>query len=353
MVNTNLEQFTVADFVDWDEQKRLKLNPYFQRNSVWTPAAKSYLIDSILCGMPVPKIYLRSSIDLLSRKTIREVVDGQQRVRTILGFANNAFKLSTRSKEYAGQSFDSLDDELKHRFLSYSLSVDQLLNASDEDVLEVFSRLNSYSVRLNPAELRHAEFQGELKWGIVELSKENVSLWQDYGILSLARRARMQDYQLVAEMCQILIQGVVNGGQPRIKKFYSDFDREDFNKEALKARFNDQIQFMTNLFGEAISGTIARPPHFLMLFAATAFLKDGIERGEVGKEIDEIDVTGFAGKDEIISNLVYLGELISGEQDPTQELRKFVEKSSSSTQGIASRKVRFPVFVRALQGEFK
>lgn len=353
MVNTNLEQFTVADFVDWNEQKRLVLNPYFQRNSVWTPAAKSYLIDTILCGMPVPKIYLRSQIDLKSKKTIREIVDGQQRVRTILGFAANKFRLSNRSKEYSGLNFEGLDDDLKHRFLSYSVSVDQLLNASDEDVLEVFSRLNSYSVRLNPAELRHAEFQGELKWGIVELAKENVFLWDEYKIISLARRARMQDYQLVAEMCQILIDGVVTGGQPRIKKFYTDYDREDFDKVSLQNKFNDVVEFMTDLFGDAIENALARPPHFMMLFAAAAYLKVGIPIGEIDPDSIKFRNKKFAGQDDIITNLIYLSDLIDGEQEPPKELRQFVEKSTSSTQSIKSRAVRFPVFIQALQGKFK
>jgi uncharacterized protein with ParB-like and HNH nuclease domain len=84
-----LEQFRISDFLEWHEAKSLKLNPDFQRGSVWTPAAKMMLIDTILRDLPIPKIFIRSRIDRETRKTIREVVDGQQRLRAIIDFASD------------------------------------------------------------------------------------------------------------------------------------------------------------------------------------------------------------------------------------------------------------------------
>jgi len=52
-----LEQFRITDFLDWNRQKALEINREFQRRSVWTPAARSYLIDTILRKFPIPKIY--------------------------------------------------------------------------------------------------------------------------------------------------------------------------------------------------------------------------------------------------------------------------------------------------------
>jgi hypothetical protein len=73
-----LEQYPISDFLEWHQKKTLILNPHFQRRSIWTPVARSYLIDTILRQMPIPKIYLRTKIEVRTRKTIREVVDGQQ-----------------------------------------------------------------------------------------------------------------------------------------------------------------------------------------------------------------------------------------------------------------------------------
>ena len=187
-----LEQYRIADFLDWHKEKRLELNPNFQRGSVWTPAARSYLIDSILRKLPIPKVYLRTKIDVATKKTVREVVDGQQRLRAIIEFADDKFALTKRAAEFVGAKYTTLSPDLQESFLGYPIAVDQLLNSSDTDVLEVFSRLNSYSVALNPAEKRHAKFQGDLKWQIRKASTDWAGLWETFSILTTRDRVRMQ-----------------------------------------------------------------------------------------------------------------------------------------------------------------
>ena len=50
--------YSVADFLEWDGANLLDLSPKFQRRSVWTRAAKSFLIDTILRGKPMPKVLI-------------------------------------------------------------------------------------------------------------------------------------------------------------------------------------------------------------------------------------------------------------------------------------------------------
>src|SRR5271170_8098247 len=80
-------QYRVGDFVAWQRDGALELNPNFQRRPVWKKGAKSYLIDTILRALPMPIIFLRDlRADLKTFKAKRDVVDGQQRIRTILSF---------------------------------------------------------------------------------------------------------------------------------------------------------------------------------------------------------------------------------------------------------------------------
>jgi len=51
-------QFTVADFLSWQREGTLNLNPRFQRRSVWKPGARSYFLDTVVRGLPAPIIYL-------------------------------------------------------------------------------------------------------------------------------------------------------------------------------------------------------------------------------------------------------------------------------------------------------
>ena len=106
MQGSTPQTYTIADFLKWNDDKELVLNPKFQRGSVWSPQARTYLIDSILRGYPIPKLLLRTAVDRDSRRTIRDVVDGQQRLRTIIDFASGKLVLGTKAKEFKGERYE-------------------------------------------------------------------------------------------------------------------------------------------------------------------------------------------------------------------------------------------------------
>ena len=163
MQHSRLEQYRVADFLSWEKDKALELNPHFQRRAVWTRNARSHLVETVLRGYPMPKVFMRTKIDLERQVPVREIVDGQQRVRAILDFASGKFGLNARGGAFAGRTYSDLDSEQKEDFLAYAVAVEQLVGASDQEVLDIFSRLNTYSVPLNHAEQRHAKYHGDFK----------------------------------------------------------------------------------------------------------------------------------------------------------------------------------------------
>ncbi|MFK3845346.1 DUF262 domain-containing protein [Stenotrophomonas sp. NPDC078853] len=344
---TVLEQYRVADFLEWQQQNRLELNPNFQRGSVWLPQAKSFLIDTILRELPIPKIYLRTRIDVRSRQTVREVVDGQQRLRSIIDFSNDKFPLMKRAGEFAGKRYSDLAEDEKERFLGYSIAVDQLVNASDENVLEVFARLNSYSVALNAPEKRHAQYQGEFKWAVREASQRWAVLWERYNILSVRERLRMQDDSLMAEMLGVLLQGVGDGGQPKIDALYRKYDgAKDLPPDLVQKLDRVLDYFVQNLAEYLLDSPVLRSPHFLMLFAALAHRIVGVPPGEINP-MPDLAEDSLKDLDVVRGNLLTLGAYIQGE-GVVGRYEDFYLSSTSTTHRISSRKVRFPVFVRAL-----
>lgn len=97
--------FTVADYCNGMKDRSILINREYQRSpKVWPPAARSYLIDTILSGYPVPKFSLYQKTELRTRKTVKEIVDGQQRSQAILDFFNEDLRLSGKSI-YAGKKF--------------------------------------------------------------------------------------------------------------------------------------------------------------------------------------------------------------------------------------------------------
>ncbi len=342
-----LEQYRIADFLEWYEEKKLKLNPDFQRGSVWTPPARNFLIDTILRDLPIPKIYLRTVVDIQTKTSIREVVDGQQRLRTIIDFAQDKFTLSKRAEEFYGLKYSTLSSDYQEAFLSYPIAVDQLLNATDDEVLEVFARLNSYSVQLNSPEKRHARFQGEFKWSIRRTSVKWKILWDKYGIITVRQRVRMLDDSLVSEMYGVLLEGVTDGGQTKIDSLYRKYD-STFEKDCETIRNVDKVlSFIVENFADYIIETpLLNAPHFLMLFAAVAHALIGIPQGSL-KTLPDASEIPLLDIEVSRENLLKLASIIESDQEP-DDLIEFWGASKSSTQRISSRKFRFPIFYKAL-----
>jgi len=342
-----LEQYRISDFIEWRSEEKLLLNPDFQRGSVWVPAARVYLIDTILRGLPVPKIYLRTKIDIERQISVREVVDGQQRLKAILDFAADKIRLTSRAVEFEGLTYSTLSPELKAAFLEYPLAVEQLLNADENHVLEVFSRLNSYNVSLNPAEKRHAKFQGKFKWKVRELSKTWSVLWTKCGLITTRQRVRMEDDVTMAQMLMIVSEGVRDGGSDKIDRYYKDHDENYDEGPVAEEALNNVLSVFEARFGDIITGTkLATTPQFLMLFAALAHRLVGIPQGGVDGDMPA-GKTGLGDQQTVEANLTSLAAALEEEQPPAR-FAQFVARSSTTTQRIASRQVRFRMFYEAL-----
>jgi hypothetical protein len=150
--------------------KKINLQPAYQRGAVWSKSQKQLLIDSILRDLDIPKIYLREIDDPNFEE---EAIDGQQRLTAIYGFFNDEFPLDKDSddingREIKGRRFSMLDEEIKDRFESYELTVVILRNATEEEVEEMFLRLQN-GTTLNAAEKRNA-MPGNMKEFVRELA---------------------------------------------------------------------------------------------------------------------------------------------------------------------------------------
>lgn len=159
-------------------QKEIDPQPQYQRAPVWKLRKKQLLIDSILRGFDMPKFYLRR-VDSGSPFEW-EVVDGQQRFRTIWEFIDGDFELSEESADLpgfgdlSGQSYVGLSHEAKDKLHGYPLSVVEIQDATEPEIRDLFLRLQE-GVPLNPAERRHA-MVGGLRDFIADLAGEGETI---------------------------------------------------------------------------------------------------------------------------------------------------------------------------------
>ena len=185
-----------------------------------------YFLDTIFRGYPSPSIYLSKDVNDAGDSVFR-VVDGKQRLETILSFAKDEIVL----RDYGDTSVDGRrwseirkNRELLKRFVDYVIPVEQL--TVGDDLNEVFDRLNRNNKNLNRQELRHAKFEG---WFLTFVETEaNHPIWRKLGVVTAGKARRMNDVQLLSELLMVVISGEVRG-----------FDQEDIDRYT--ARYEDAL----------------------------------------------------------------------------------------------------------------
>jgi hypothetical protein len=305
MKNFDSRAYSVNDFLEWENNKQLELSPKFQRRSVWTDTARSYLMDTIITGKPIPKVYIRQKLNSTTRQSIREVVDGQQRLRTILSFVKDGFVISPRhNKTYGGLYFSQMaevDEDIQAQILNYEISVDLLVNMADADVLDVFNRLNSYSVILNEQEKLNATHFGPFKMLADSMAHQNNSFWIENKIISEQNVLRMADVQLSADLIIGMIEGIRSKKQ--IKRYYENYEKDfDYDYDELADAFKNVIAIISELFGNNLKKRDFRRPHlFYSLFMSIYHMEYGVENMFADrKSIEALGVARVATNLELI-----------------------------------------------------
>ena len=85
---------TISNFYEQYQLKKYRLDPPYQRDlNVWEEDQKSFLMDTIFKNFPIPPIFLEQKIDSNTGVTKYDVIDGKQRLSTIIDFINNKIAL--------------------------------------------------------------------------------------------------------------------------------------------------------------------------------------------------------------------------------------------------------------------
>lgn len=345
MKNFDSRTYSINDFVEWDAAGQLKLNPKFQRRSVWSEKAKSYLIDTILRGKPIAKVFIRQQINVTTKTSLREVVDGQQRLRTILSFVKDGFQVSrSHNPQYGGVLFSGLPEEVQSQILSFEISVDQLINLPDSEVLDIFNRLNSYAVILNEQEKLNAAHFGPFKLLSDRIGQKYNEYWTNQRILTSSQLVRMGEINLVADLIIAMIEGIKSKKQ--IKKYYNQYESSfDHNVNELEEKFDRVIQVIVELYPEGLSETeFRRPVLFYTLFTTVAhrlFDIPGIDNlmGSGGLEVE-------VGRNRIerVEEIIQANDITT----LTRDEREFRTDASRATTDEAVRRRRTLFLLRLL-----
>lgn len=334
MKNFDSRTYSINDFIEWEERKQLEISPKFQRRSVWSPQAKSYLIDTILKDKPLPKIFIRATTDPKTKRTVREIVDGQQRIRTILSFVKDGFRISkVHNEEYGGLTYSELPEDIQADFLKYELSVDLLLDLSDRDILDIFARLNTYSVSLNKQELFNAKYFGYFKQLVYSLSGDYYTFWIENRIFTDRKIMRMAEAELVTDLLIAILDGIQS--KKNADKYYQLFDENFDNKKEIEINFKSTMNLIGNLFEGTLQDSNFRTvPNFYGLFIALYHMNYGIPNLMVERQ--QITTNDYEKIRNCLDDINCIFEM----EEVPKELSLFLRSTKDATTDVPSRTIR-------------
>lgn len=326
MERVDYESMVIQEFLNAHDRGELNVSPWYQRRAVWTNAHKSYLVNSVFERMPVPSIYIRHTIDIEVEKTVKEVVDGQQRVRSLLDYRAGDF--NARHPEHKKRVYyRDLSPSQRESFLLAKLPVAYLIGADDSDVIEIFGRLNAVSKTLNAEEKRAARYSGEFHQFCLREAVQRLSIWRGLNVFSATEISRMAEVQFSAELAMAMADGMADFSAARIDQAYRTWDEEFPPREDVQRRFERVFSRVASVSPASIKDTIfSRSPVFYSL----ALVLDSRSKLPGKTRLEEA-----------------LFEIDSRFNDPRPVAEKpkedvdFVAACTASTQRIRSRQTRF------------
>lgn len=254
--------WTIQTIIDQIEQGNIELNPGFQRRNAWNDNKRSKLIESILIGYPVPEIVLAED---KNRKKSFIVIDGKQRLLTIAGFVNNAkykyWDAKTPSikgdSRFRGKSYNDIssDPEIRRVFENSSLRCTVISNySSDDELYDIFYRLNAASTPLATQELRQALYRGEFSNYLIRITDEDNPIRRVMKLTEADKRLR--DVEVLLRLISFLQSA--NEYKGNLLKFLdstmSDYNRkwseQEANIEESTKQIFDTISLLKDIFGD-------------------------------------------------------------------------------------------------------
>ena len=148
----------------------IDFSPSYQRKGgLWSVRDKSYLIDSMINGYDVPKVYLADftllNTSLNEKQRSYAVIDGRQRLEAIVDFFEDSFSLDKNfvydanpSLNIGGLTYSDLRKnhaKVLEKFDEFNLDVMSVVSDDEKKINELFVRLNK-SKPVNGAEIRNA-----------------------------------------------------------------------------------------------------------------------------------------------------------------------------------------------------
>ena len=218
----------------------LLTKPFYQRRLVWTTVDKEKFIETILLGYPFPEVYLcQGELDTQNLKTIYYVVDGQQRLTTIKNYIEGELFFKSI------KSFKELTEDEKTKFLNYQIVVRNLGRITEDEIKNIFNRLNKTDYTLNSTEIIYAMYQGQF----ITLARELANINSNFFDKVLGEKSinRMVDISFILQIMATIENKIFFSGEKEVIKFVEMYNESYENYQSMKYTISQAFNIFNSL----------------------------------------------------------------------------------------------------------
>jgi len=301
-------------------RSEIELSPEYQRAVVWSKDKQQLLIDTILKKMHIPPIYFR-----VLENGYYECVDGQQRCTSIFDFFDNKFPLSKKySPEFAGKYFKELPSNIRDLFDDYEIMVFEINNANDDEIREMFDRLQR-GMPLTAGEKLNAR-AGKMHDFISELTQTRF-----FKEIVNVRNYRGAYYQMCSQILALEMFGIKDVKFRILENMHKENKDLDIN-EKIPTQVKKVINFLSRAFESKTPELHTRAGIVSLYLLISTIMKEYSLK-------DKEDLI----KDFVIYFQDKLREAV--EKDNNPELLKFLNAISHSSDGANSIRTRHEILI--------
>jgi hypothetical protein len=283
-------------------------------------------------NIPIPEVYVQVTTSEAGEENFG-VVDGQQRLRTILQFVGlereedrednedrNAFQLESlpKSSQFRGMLFGLMSSEQRKNFFGYEMCVRYLITEDRKEVEDVFKRLNKYTLPLKAQELRNATYHGPFAKLSEKLADDEY--WAVNRIVTPAAIRRMADIEMMSDLLIGLQHGPQGGSGKIIDDYYEQYEQyeDEFpDQSRITKLFEDTLALVQRLFPQIVdAGRWGNRADFYSLFTT---LGNSVEHRKLLRKSEK----------QLAARLMEFGEKVD------QRLKKPTTKTSTAVRKYA------------------
>ncbi|MDH1239159.1 DUF262 domain-containing protein [Acinetobacter johnsonii] len=234
-----------------DTDKAELFIPDYQREYIWPPKKASEFIESIILDLPIPYIYV-AVVNGGEDDGRLEIVDGSQRIRTLVKFLNNDLELEGLKllSKLNSAKFKDLPFGRQLRFKRKSIRWIELVNISEDDRRELFRRINTGGKSLESMEIRFGSQDGPLLNLINEIA--NDQKFKQLCPISPSKEKIKQRQEMILRFFAYRLD--FDSYKKEVATFLNDFmDKVNtgalvFDEAKYKKLFYDMLSFVENNF---------------------------------------------------------------------------------------------------------